>query len=423
MKMKSIALGSFLILLIIANNSSALEGQVKVMIAGLSGEIRYASSWLETDPLTDPMVIPARAQDSEFTQEQLHRFIRIYFPRTYEELKTYEYMILAQIEIWLFTNKQQLMLHDAIRNDGLGGMQTRSVMSMHSYISIPWAESKLSEAFPNDADAVVSIDYRFHDFPMRVVINTNPQVPPIYKPYKDLPGVEYSFGGSYSTNLAIPKEGAVVASYSVSGFPFGYPGDYPDPRFERPGWIPHSMYWKYGEGITWTHQDMFGQYWNTLFNPYAPDMVVSEIIYSTGRELPQDVVQVHRLRGKFSEFADAKSYIYSLLDFIEKFGANSAPIVKDMGGIAETEREARQLYINQDFERSSSSMDDALTAMDSLREKALKLKDRALLWIYIIEWLAVTGVSLIAGFSIWTLMIRRRLYKQVSVTRLGTEEP
>ena len=391
--------------------------QAKVLVAGLTGEIKLASAWLEIDPLTDPRTIPARAQDSEFTMDQLHRFIRVYFPRTYEDLLTYEYMILAQIEVWLFTNEQQKMLHDAVI-DGLGGMQTRSVMSMHTGISIPWANSILSDAFPNDADAVVAIDYRLHSDPMRVVINTNPEVPPIYKPYKDLPGVEYSFGGAYGTNLAIPKEGAVIASYSVGPYGYGFPGTYPDPNYKDPGWIPHSMYWKFGKGITWTHQDMFGQYWNTIYNPYAPDMVLSEIIFSTGRELPEDVVMVHRLRVKFSDYAFSKDFIYSLLDFIDKFGANTAPVVDSLLDISDTENEAKQLYLEQSYELSSATMDRAMTDLTDLRETALRLKDRALLWIYIIEWLAVSGISLVAGFSLWTLMIKRRLYREVSVTRM-----
>jgi len=406
-----------LLLSLLTPTALAKSGTVKVLVAGLSGPIKYASSWLEMDPLTDPRTIPARQQDSEFTMDQLHKFIRIYFPRTYEELKTYEYMILAQIEVWLFTPKQQKMLYDAVA-DGMGGMQTRSVMSMHTGISVPWAESILSEAFPNDADAVVSLDYTLHSQPMRVVINTNPQVPPIYKPYKDLPGVEYSFGGAYGTNLAIPKPGAVVVSYSVGPYPYGFPGAYPDPRFQDPGWIPQSMYWKFVKGITWTHQDMFGQYWNTIYNPYAPDMILAEIIFSTGRKLPDDVLLVHRLRVKFTDYASSKGFIYSLLDFIDKFGANTATIVKSLAEIARTEAEAKNLYLDQSYDLSSQTIDDALRDLDALRLKALKLKDRALLWIYIIEWLAVTGVSLLAGFSLWTLMIRRRLYREVSVTRL-----
>ena len=391
----------------------------KVIIAGIEGHLILASSWLKVDPLTDPHLIPARAQDSSWSGGEVQRFVRIYFPRTYERLIEFEYMILASIEVWVFSNKQQQMLHDSILNDGLGGMQERSVMSMHPYISMPWAESILSDAFPNDADAVVSVDYRFHSAPMRVVINTHEHIPPIFKPYKDLPGVEYSFGPGYGTHLTIPKGGAVVTSYSVGPYEYGYSGTYPDPNYGGIGWIPHTMYWRYGNGTTWTHQDMFGLYWNTRYNPYASDMILAEIIFSTGRKLPDDVVLLHRLRVKFADYSTTKSFIYSLLDFIDKFGANTAPIVDTMGKISDVTYDSKHAYLNQEYEEASGIMDQALQDLSLLQQRSLKLKDRALLWIYIIEWLAVSGVLLVAFFSIWTLMVRRRLYRDVSLTKLS----
>jgi hypothetical protein len=244
----------------------------------------------------------------------------------------------------------------------------------------------------------------------------------VLKPYKNLPGVEYSFGPGYGTNLAIPKEGAVITSYSVGPYQYGFPGAYPDPEYGGKGWIPHSMYWAYGEGITWTHQDMFGRYWNTLYNPYAPDMILAEIIYSTGRELPEDVVLLHRLRLKFAEYASARSFIYALLDFIDKFGANTDAVVARISEMTETTDLSRRAYLAQEYDSASRLMEQALAEIELVRKEALATKDRALLWIYVIEWLAVSGVFLIAAFSLWTLMVKRRLYREVSVTRLSTSE-
>jgi hypothetical protein len=407
-----------LILLMTIPAIDAQDAQpAKVLVAGLQGPIALASAWLQVDPLTDPRVIPARAQDTEFVLADLRRFVRLYFPRTYEDLLEYEYMILAQVEIWVFSDQQQVMLHRSIQEGGLGGMQTRSVMSMHNQISDFWAASILSDAYPNDADAVVSIDYTLHGPPMRVVINSNSDIPPVLSPYKDLPGVEYSFGG-YGTNLVIPKPGAVITSYSVGPYDYGYPGALPDPGFKSPGWIPQTVYWKYGEGITWTHQDMFGQYWNTQINPYAPDMILAELIYSTGRELPTDVVEVHRLRIKFNDYAMSQGFIFSLTDFIEKFGANTAPIISRVDEISDVFSDAKEQYLQQEYAGSSSNMDTAIEQMEELRVEALRQKDRALIWIYVVEWLAVTGVSLMTGFVLWTLMVQRRLYREVSVTRM-----
>jgi hypothetical protein len=164
---------------------------------------------------------------------------------------------------------------------------------------------------------------------------------------------------------------------------------------------------------------MFSQYWNTLFNPFAPDMILAELLFSTGRDLPSDVIALHRLRVKFTDFGSQKNFIYALLDFIDKFGANTSPIVERMGEIADLNRQARQLYLDQDYQESSATMDRVLADVESLRQDSLVLKDRALLWVYLVEWLVVSGVLLVTSFALWTLMVRRRLYREVASTRLS----
>jgi hypothetical protein len=46
------------------------------------------------------------------------------------------------------------------------------------------------------------------------------------------------------------------------------------------------------------------------------------------------------------------------------------------------------------------------------------MKDRALAWVYVTEWLAITGTTMICGYVLWAIMVRRRLYRAVRVTRL-----
>jgi hypothetical protein len=51
-------------------------------------------------------------------------------------------------------------------------------------------------------------------------------------------------------------------------------------------------------------------------------------------------------------------------------------------------------------------------------EIARKAKDAALFWVYVIEWLVTAATPFISGFVLWTLMLRRRLYREVTATRL-----
>lgn len=50
---------------------------------------------------------------------------------------------------------------------------------------------------------------------------------------------------------------------------------------------------------------------------------------------------------------------------------------------------------------------------------AFRLKDQAMLWIYLIEWSVVTSTFTICGVVVWTLMVRRRYYREIGSTRFS----
>jgi len=392
----------------------------KVLVLGVPSNIRVVASWLEADPLMDPRQVPCRTHLTALSGEDIQRFIRLYFPRTYDKLLESEYIMLIMVEVFHLTDQQQRMIYDAIYKDGRAALQDRSVMSMAEWIAHPWAESIISDAFPSDADKVVSQKFAYELLPLRYVVNTNPKIPPIFTPLRDFEGVETTITPGTSC-IAIPKQGAVITTYEIGAFPEGYGGAYPDPRFRSPGWMPHTMYWKYGNATTWTHSDMLGGdlYWHPAHNPYSIDMLLAEFMFATGRKLPEDVVLVHSLRGKFGNFISTSGFIYSLLDFIDKFGANDREIVGKMNEINGIAKEGKNQYLLQEYQEASATMDNAITAMEDLRHQAMKLKDKALLWVYITEWLVVSGVFLLAGFALWSLMVKRRLYREVKITRMS----
>jgi hypothetical protein len=412
--------GFCLLLVVSLALSSALCGggeRAKVMIMGKPGIINMALAFLIPDPLTDPTPVLLREVPGVVVAD-LRRSLRQYFPRSYERLVEFEYIMFSEIEVLYLEPKQTMWLYDSIYKEGLGAMNDRSVMSMASSIGGAWADSILSDAFPNDADAVVGLQGWCYNRPVRYVINTNPGVPPIYSPYRGLEGTEFAFMPSGAQIcVTIPREGAVVTTYQIGDFKLGDPGSLPDPRFTTPGWVPHSMYWRYGNSTTWTHSDRLTEYWNSVYNPYGPDMILAEILFSTGRRLPEDVVLVHNLRSRFWEYASSRSITMSFLEFIDLFGADTAPISSKMGEAYDKTREAEGLYLEQEYGQALSRIEEALREMEGLREEALRLRDRALVWIYLIEWFAVSGVFLVGGLALWALMIRRRLYREVSVTR------
>jgi len=244
---------------------------------------------------------------------------------------------------------------------------------------------------------------------MEVILNEDPSLPAIFTPYKDLLSYQVGSGGY---TLMIPKEGSETYMWSKIGSfsEFSYP---------EPGMFPHTLGWRYGRGYTWSLMDYSGSgFWGDDLNPYGMDAYLGMLMYSTGRKLPEDVVTVHQLRIHFRRYAEEKGFIYAMLGFVERFGANTDALVHKIAGMDIGWEQSRGLYLEQDYEGAWPIITSVLDELFLLRTEALKAKDRALLWIYIIEWLTVSGTFLAAGFSVWTLMVRRRLYRGVPTTRL-----
>ena len=165
---------------------------------------------------------------------------------------------------------------------------------------------------------------------------------------------------------------------------------------------------------------IFLNYGGVSYTPweYYGDLHSNLMIYLARLPVPQDVDLVHSVRSKAFEIRTRSSLLLNLLEFIEDFGANTQGIMRDLDEINDMIAGARQDYIELRFEEVTEVYDDISDFLEDLEQEALELKDRALLWVYLIEWLAVTGVSMVAGFMVWTLMVRRRLYREIGTTRM-----
>jgi len=388
------------------------DDPLEVLCTGHASGMPLMGALLKREPMTDAVVIPTRigSANIDMTSDMVRRYMRLYFPRTYQDLTTkYEFMLLEQIDCFYFTPTQFEWMRRSIEEAGLGGLQDRSVMSMHLHLSSSWAQSVLSDAFPNDADAVISTNYH-RNGNMQVVLNEDPTLPDVVKAYKHVLVFDVGWWGN---NLMIPKDGSETYTWSKTDV-------FPEFSYPKPGFFPHILGWRYGKGYTWSVQDILGaSFWNEGVNPYGTDVMIAMMMYSTGRRLPDDVVMVHELRSAFSRYAEMKAFIFSLMEFVDKFGANMAPLESKVFGMDERWRDARSQYIAQDYAGSWEAMNGLLADISSLRDEALRLKDKALLWIYAIEWLCVSGTFLVAGFGVWTLMVKRRLYREIGSTKLA----
>jgi hypothetical protein len=133
--------------------------------------------------------------------------------------------------------------------------------------------------------------------------------------------------------------------------------------------------------------------------------------------IPSDVSLTHKLRLQIGLYSSEKGLLLSLMEFADTFGANTNELNQNLADTEELRKLADELWIQEDYVGSLAALEDALASLDEDMDDAVKAKDRALFWVYIIEWLSVMGTSLATGVVVWTLMVRRRLYREVGATR------
>jgi hypothetical protein len=141
------------------------------------------------------------------------------------------------------------------------------------------------------------------------------------------------------------------------------------------------------------------------------------IWWSTGKGLPQDPLEVHEYRRLVFDYAIQRSLLISLLEFAELFGADSSGIFAESNAIDEGRRRSGDLYLDRDFKGAHDAIEAALGDLVELQAKAMQLKNKALVWVYLVEWLATMSVLMISCVVLWSLMVRRTLYREIPSTQ------
>jgi hypothetical protein len=147
------------------------------------------------------------------------------------------------------------------------------------------------------------------------------------------------------------------------------------------------------------------------------DAASNLMIYLDDRPVPQDLELVEATRSKIFESAARRSMMLSLLAFCESFGANMQGVMVKLWEVDQVAASALPQYLGLHFEEALESYKKAGEMMQDLEDEAVRLKRRALIWVYTIEWLTVTATALVCGVVLWSLMVRRTLYRRVRYTK------
>jgi hypothetical protein len=130
-----------------------------------------------------------------------------------------------------------------------------------------------------------------------------------------------------------------------------------------------------------------------------------------------DIHARREARHLFANYQMQKSLILSMIEWADTFGASTLALSERLAGLDDGMEGAIGDYLDQDYVAAISFLQSVSPAVKEIGRDVVRLKDEVLFWVYIVEWLAVTGTGMACAFVLWSLMIRRRFYRAVARTR------
>ncbi len=391
------AVASLLLLWLCSQPLSAAQGAGQIRLL-LIGDVTLGESpiqeWLRDDPAMRFEIIPCNVEN--IPVEDQYKAARIYTPRTEQDFAArFDAMVMLDTNLYFFDDTQIHRFYVMVAKYGIGVFHSPN-QHKGQPVHDGFANTEMGQVFPHD----YSTDFGWPiEKSYTVVVNRNPDLEPVLTTFLDY-GIEQVRGAKYGKLTA--RSGSTIWATMI------------------PQNLPWQISWEYGEknARTWcTAEDVDDPWWNVISNPYGTDVFLNIVLYINRRKLPENIPMIHQLRNQFKEYRTRRALIYGILDFADKFGANPSKVDLAITELDKRREKAFESYTGQDFAEALEQMNAALQRMSEVEKDAMELKDRALFWIYVVEWLSVTGTSILAGSVIWALMVKRKLYKEVVTTK------
>lgn len=373
-------------------------GRIRLLYIGDATNTRNPVFIYRSDPTFVPTLIPS-CRDVLFAaglkMDDIYKYMRQYMPKTFEQMRdSYDIIILSDVCVLNFRPEQIVWMERCVREDGFGLAMVGGIESFGGSSSYPgWTGTKVADALPV---AFGDTGTSSPPGPLRLQV-----VSPGNELMRSLPWASAPpFSG---LNIVKVKEGAQELARAL-----GLLNNY-----------PLMVDWIYGKGRSFAFTPDWTPGWGADFSlwEYYLDAASNMGMYTSRNPVPQDLELVHANRAEFYAMLSRKALLASLFDFVDRFGARTSRLEAQVAKVDEIVDSAEAMYIRQDYEASLSLLADAAETIKQMEAAALKLKDRAMLWVYIVEWFAVLGTCFACGAILWAVMIRRRLYKEVLVTR------
>lgn len=370
-------------------DGQSIPGRVRVLFIGeVAASNQLFLDWIKVEPKFLLTTVPC---DLEWVSlKEAKRFARMYLPRSEARLR-------EEQDVMVFEDFSPAVLplpffewgRSAIR-DGMG-----IALIEFAY----WGGT-------NEIQMWMTMEF-YGVFPAETVLNLHPAEAgrTFYRVENedgplDLPGIESTpMNSGYHGDLK-PRAGAVVeANWRGRG-------------------TPAMVTSTYGEGNTL----QLDHGWDNipgeirLTYEYLPDYIFNQIFSIGGIPFPEDLIAVHATRASLLAYSDRKRGTIAVIEFVERFGADYSRVEEHLNSMDERYEEASRLYLDGEYERAGDLLFELLDEFTDVESELVEAKERAFLWIYIAEWTSVLGVGIVCGVSLWTLMVRRRLFRDVDTT-------
>jgi hypothetical protein len=397
--------------------------RIRVLLVGqVTPEYCSAPGWFDSEPIMEYILVPTKLI-YVMRLEEARRFVRLYFPRSRKAIESYDFQMFINPYFEPFTPAQIENMRLAILETGRSAFQTLGGLTI-DWLTVNWfwVISTLAHAFPNDPMEYdlwnLNKKYCLPGYTQdlgggsyyRVQVSRDPSLPPVLTMFLPL-GIE-QVRGYGAIVIMTPEQGSRLWASAIGAYPALAPT------------VPWLLSWDYGEGTTWSvADDIDCPWWSGTLKPseqkYGFDILMNIVLWTLGEPLPEDIVLVNWARQGFQAYQKEGNDMLVLLDFVERFGANTNVVLREKTDLDAVVEAAKIMHLNRDYQGALEETKQARRQLVELQKKAINLKDNALFWVYVIEWAVVSATSLLTGLTIYYIMVKRRVYREVGLTRLA----
>jgi len=350
---------------------------------------------LVREPFFDVTFVPAL--QLWYPEDVIRRSVRMYMPRTYERLvEGYDTVYLSYSEPRFFDHGMVAWFSDSVVEGGRG-----MILQGSGRFFFPWLGTSLVDVSPVE---------ELPGFPGGMGAVWLRVLEPEDALMSSLPWSEIGDHGWFVGAQGVKaKSGALVLADKV---PVGSGTA-----------TPFLTFWEVGGGRCLSETPVYAVD-NKEGNPFTSwefhgDFVRNKVLYASGRYIPQDIFLLHEVGLALERCHQIIGSLIVMEEFVSGLGADTGPLEVEIdradGRLGEIER----TYLGFEFDESLCMAESLIVGLSGAFELAVVLKDRAMVWIYVIEWAILTGTGVLAGSVVWALMVRRRLYRDVYSTRFS----